>query len=65
MAADTRTQGEWTLENGNVLTATITDEGVVFDIWDPNGIDSLFTDGRTAEEWAEVVRNGEMVRWAR
>ena len=44
---------DWQMPDGKILTVTITDEGVVFDLFDRHEQSSILTEAMTAEEWVE------------
>lgn len=50
-------------DEGHHLTVTITDDGVVFDLWDPTGNECIATEGRTFAEWAAFTAACENLRW--
>lgn len=47
---------EWDVQDGLILTVTITDEGVVFDLFDRHAQTSRYTEAMTADEWADWMK---------
>lgn len=50
-------------DEGNFLTINVTDEGVIFDVWDPSGVHCIATEARTFAEWADFVAEQDGARW--
>ena len=59
---------EWTVfdedDNELVLTITTTEEGVILDVFDEDGEESLYTEAMTANEWLDwmIERDQERIR---